>query len=185
VFNSVYLLGITYQTSGIICCAAWRSCCHEVSTVDIRCVCVIVYFSEQIQTAAEENQLLQEEHDRLLQRFSKLTADAEQNERIWRERLLYQNCLLNSCSYTSLLLSCYIWARKRCRISPPCFLAECYKRQLNQGSFVSLYFMLFTFSDLYRVCLSVFLYCFVCQYQSSDWLWRPPPKWPMLCRVGH
>jgi len=40
-----------------------------------------------MQTAAEENQLLQEEHDRLLQRYSKLTADAEQNERTWRERL--------------------------------------------------------------------------------------------------
>jgi len=23
-----------------------------------------------------------------------------------------------------------------------------------------------------------------CQYQSSDWLWRPPPKWPILCWVG-
>jgi len=23
-----------------------------------------------------------------------------------------------------------------------------------------------------------------CQYRSSDWLWRPPPKWPILCRVG-
>ena len=21
----------------------------------------------------------------------------------------------------------------------------------------------------------------VCQYQSSDWLWRPPPKWPIYC----
>ena len=30
----------------------------------------------------------------------------------------------------------------------------------------------------------IFLYCFVCQYRSSDWLWRPPPKWPILCRVG-
>ena len=28
-------------------------------------------------------------------------------------------------------------ARSRCRISPPCFLAECCKRRLNQGSFVS------------------------------------------------
>ena len=28
-------------------------------------------------------------------------------------------------------------------------LAECCKRQLNQGSFVLLYFRLFTFSDLY------------------------------------
>ena len=47
----------------------------------------------------------------------------------------------------------------RCRKSPPRFLAECCKRQLNQGSFVLLYFefyRLFTFSDLYWVCLSVF-----------------------------
>ena len=33
-------------------------------------------------------------------------------------------------------------------------------------------------------CMFIFLYCFVCQYQSSDWLWRPPPKCPILCRVG-
>ena len=38
--------------------------------------------------------------------------------------------------------------RGRCRISPPRFLAECCKRQLNQGSFL-LYFRLSTFSDLY------------------------------------
>jgi len=42
-----------------------------------------------------------------------------------------------------------VWARGRSRISPPRFLAECCKRQLNQGSFVLLYFRLFTFSDLY------------------------------------
>jgi len=47
---------------------------------------VYVCVSEQMQTTTEENQLLQEEHDRLQQRYSKLTADAEQNERIWRER---------------------------------------------------------------------------------------------------
>jgi len=47
-------------------------------------------------------------------------------------------------------------ARGRCRISPPRFLAEWCKRQLNQGSFVLLYFRLFTFSDLYWVYLSVF-----------------------------
>ena len=41
------------------------------------------------------------------------------------------------------------WARERCRVSPPRFLAECCKRQLNQGSFVVLYFRLSTFSDLY------------------------------------
>jgi len=28
---------------------------------------------------------------------------------------------------------------------------------------------------------TIFLYCFVCQYRSSDWLWRPPPKWPIDC----
>jgi len=49
-----------------------------------------------------------------------------------------------------------VWSRERCRISPPCFLVECCKRQLNQGSFVLLYFTLFTFSGLYWVCLSVF-----------------------------
>ena len=37
----------------------------------------------------------------------------------------------------------------QCRISPPRFLAECCKRQLNQVSFVLLYFRLSTFSDLY------------------------------------
>ena len=42
-----------------------------------------------------------------------------------------------------------VWARGRCRISPPRFLAECCKRQLNQGIFVLLYFRLFAFSDLY------------------------------------
>ena len=49
-----------------------------------------------------------------------------------------------------------VWARGRCRISPPRFLAECCKRQLNQVSFVLLYFRLSTFSDLYWVCLTVF-----------------------------
>jgi len=49
-----------------------------------------------------------------------------------------------------------LWARGHCRISPPHFLAKCCKRQLNQGSFVLLYFWSSTFSDLYWVCLSVF-----------------------------
>jgi len=51
-----------------------------------------------------------------------------------------------------------LWARGRCRISPPRFLAECCKRQLNQDSFVLLYFRLLIvyFSDLYWVYLSVF-----------------------------
>jgi len=45
-----------------------------------------------------------------------------------------------------------VWARERCRISPPRFLAECCKRQLNEGSFVLLYFRLFTF---FRFVLSL------------------------------
>jgi len=49
-----------------------------------------------------------------------------------------------------------VWARGCCRISPPRFLAGCCNRQLNQGSFVLLYFRLSTFSDLYWVWLSVF-----------------------------
>jgi len=68
---------------------------------------------------------------------------------------------------TSTLLCCLLgfhavlflspaWARERCRISPHRFLAECCKRQLNQGSFVLLYFRLFIISDLYWVCLCVF-----------------------------
>ena len=38
---------------------------------------------------------------------------------------------------------CPVWARQRCRISPPRFLAECRKRLLNQSSFVLLCFALF------------------------------------------
>jgi len=77
-------------------------------------------------------------------------------------------------------------------------LAECRKRRLNQGSFVFLYFNLSALFDLYLVfaclfsctvfvfsyCMFIFLYCVVSQYQSSDWLWRQPPKWPILCQVG-
>ena len=48
-----------------------------------------------------------------------------------------------------------VWARGRCRISPPRFLAECCKRQLNQGSFVLLYFRLFTF---FWFVLSLFVF---------------------------
>ena len=78
-----------------------------------------------------------------------------------------------------------VWARGRCRISPSRFLAECCKRQLNQGSLVLLYFRLSAFFwFVLSLFICIFLYCFVCQYQSSDWLWRPPPKWPILCRVG-
>ena len=49
-----------------------------------------------------------------------------------------------------------VWAQGRFRISPPRFLAECCKRQLNQVSLVLLLFRLSAFSDLYWVCLFVF-----------------------------
>ena len=50
-----------------------------------------------------------------------------------------------------------------CRISPPRFLAKCRKRRLNQGSFVLLFFRLFTLSDLYLVfaCLFPVLYLYL------------------------
>ena len=61
-----------------------------------------------------------------------------------------------------------MWARGRCRISPPRFLAECCKRQLNQASFVLLYFRLFTFFDLYWVCL--YFPVLFCLSVSVKWL---------------
>jgi len=75
-----------------------------------------------------------------------------------------------------------VWAWKHHRVSLSCFLAECCKRRLNWGSSVLLYFVLFAFWVIFS--LYIFLYCFVCQYQSSDWLWRLPPKWPRMCRVA-
>ena len=83
--------------------------------------------------------------------------------------------------------------RGRCKITPPRFLAECRKRRLNQGSFVSavclvVYFLWFVLCLYVYFCncglYSVFSLLYVCQYQPSDWLWRPPPKWPILCHVG-
>ena len=65
---------------------------------------------------------------------------------------------------------CPVWAREHCRISrPPRFLAECRMRQLNQASFVLLYFVLFAFSGLclvFVVCL--FLICLLsCIFQRE------------------
>ena len=61
----------------------------------------------------------------------------------------------------------------RCRISPPRFLAECCKRQLNQVSFVVLYFKLSTF----LICIEfVYLYFPVlfCLSVSVKWLAMKP-----------
>jgi len=46
-----------------------------------------------------------------------------------------------------------MWAREHCRISPPCFLAKCRMRRLNQASFVLLYFVL---------CWVVLSFCSIC-----------------------
>ena len=62
------------------------------------------------------------------------------------------------------------WAREHCRISPPRFLAECCKTQLNQGSFVLLYFRSSTFS---LICIEfAYLYFPVlfCLSVSVKWL---------------
>ena len=41
-----------------------------------------------------------------------------------------------NCYSHSLIAVFSPWARERCRISPPRFLAECHKKRLNQASFV-------------------------------------------------
>jgi len=52
-----------------------------------------------------------------------------------------------------------VWAWEYCRISPPHFLAECRKKQLNRASFVLLCFVLFAwvvfsfYSVLFLICL--------------------------------
>jgi len=64
---------------------------------------------------------------------------------------------------TTLLLVCHciylpVWARGRCRISPPRFLAECCKRQLNQG--IVLFCELFVFScTVFFVSISQVIGC--------------------------
>ena len=62
----------------------------------------------------------------------------------------------------------------RCRISPPRFLAECRKRQLNQGSFGFLCFVLFTFLGLCLVSvLSVFfIFLLSCIFSMNQREWH-------------
>jgi len=81
-------------------------------------------------------------------------------------------------AYCVLYTHSLLLAQEHCRISPSHFLAEC-QEMTESGSFVLLCFALFAFKSC--ICSCIFLYCFVCQYQSSDWLWRLPPKWPRLC----
>jgi len=92
--------------------------------------------------------------------------------------LIFFGAVQNTAHLLSCLHTCWlwrsctgnspVWARERCRISPSRFLAECCKRQLNQGSFVLLYFRLFTFSDLYWVCL--YFPVLFCLSVSVKWL---------------
>jgi len=49
----------------------------------------------------------------------------------------------------SVIDLCPMWAWEHCRIGPPCFLAECRRRRLNQGSvavFCVVWFVLVVFS---------------------------------------
>jgi len=69
-----------------------------------------------------------------------------------------------------LEFNCPVWAREHCRISPPCFLAECHKKQLNQASFVLLCFVLFAFSGLSLVfVVSVFHSFSVLYFPACEW----------------
>ena len=82
---------------------------------------------------------------------------------------LHQLPLLTTIQDVDSAFSSPVWARERCRISPPRFLAECCKRQLNHSSFVLLYFRLFTF----LICIEfVYLYFPVlfCLSVSVKWL---------------
>ena len=65
-------------------------------------------------------------------------------------------CLSVCCSFLLPRVGFRAHVCYHCRISPPHFLAECRKRRLNQGSFVLLFFRLFTLSDLYLVSVCLF-----------------------------
>ena len=84
------------------------------------------------------------------------------------------------------------WAPSRLRLAEYCSACCCKTTtQLNQGSFVLLYFRLSTFVLSLFIC--IFLYCFVCQYQPSV-LWccwlggrkgtRPVKNWVVRCWCG-
>ena len=57
--------------------------------------------------------------------------------------------------------ACPVLARERCRIGPPCFLAECRKRGLNQGS-------LFCCVQRCLLFWVVFSFCIVCIINLSS-----------------
>jgi len=57
---------------------------------------------------------------------------------------------------SSIDIYVFVWALEHCRISPPHFLTECGKRQLNQGSFV----LLCLHCLLFWVVFNLFIFCF-------------------------
>ena len=108
----------------------------------------------------------------------------------WRLNLVWHRMLYSSTHMATVGvkgLNCYmlvfmpslcldpspVWAWERCRISPPCFLADCLKRRLNQASFV-----LFAFWGSFLVCvLSVFLICLL------SCIFHREPTWMALYSV--
>ena len=129
---------------------------------------------------------------------------------VWREMELVSVCpfycsskykmLINTCrSFQSLLFICITPSSHICdvKIRRHATVVGCFVCTQCRGtstayccrcSVVVVSVCLLVATTIFWFVLSlficIFLYCFVCQYQSSDWLWRPPPKWPILCRVG-
>jgi len=60
-----------------------------------------------------------------------------------------------------------MWVRGHCTISPPCFLAECRKRRLNQASFVLLYLRCLLFWVVFRLCIICILLSCIFQHEPS------------------
>jgi len=71
-------------------------------------------------------------------------------------------------------------ARVHCRISLSCFLDVYYTVRGNWSIVALLYCVLLCLLFWVVFSLCIFLYCFDCPYQSSDWLWRMPLKGPIF-----
>ena len=123
---------------------------------------------------------------------------------VWREMELVSVCpfycsskykmLINTCrSFQSLLFICITPSSHICdvKIRRHATVVGCFVCTQCRGtstdyccrcSVVVVSVCLLVATTIFWFVLSlficIFLYCFVCQYQSSDWLWRPPPKWP-------
>jgi len=67
-----------------------------------------------------------------------------------------------------------MWARERCRIIAPRFLADCRKKRVNQGCFVCCFFALFAFSRLCLVFVMSILNLFSVRIfqRVPTWIWH-------------